>query len=51
MSLSACEAYRRIDAALLTAQSKDHLRMRKPFTGCNAGHTFFHTDPHGLVSI
>ncbi|GAA1931403.1 hypothetical protein GCM10009753_76530 [Streptantibioticus ferralitis] len=25
--------------------------MRKPFTGCNAGHTFFHTDPHGLVSI
>ncbi|KAF5991736.1 radical SAM protein [Streptomyces sp. WAC00263] len=36
---------------VLTAQSKDHLRMRKPFTGCNAGHTFFHTDPHGLVSI
>lgn len=38
-------------AESLTAQSKDHLRMRKPFTGCNAGHTFFHTDPHGLVSI
>ncbi|MFE1560984.1 radical SAM protein [Streptomyces sp. NPDC058734] len=36
---------------VLTAQSKDHLRMRKPFGGCNAGHTFFHTDPHGLVSI
>ncbi|MFI1443205.1 radical SAM protein [Streptomyces fructofermentans] len=35
----------------LTAQSKKHLRMRKPFTGCNAGHTFFHTDPHGMVSI
>lgn len=38
-------------AESLTAQSVDHLRMRKPFTGCNAGHTFFHTDPHGLVSI
>lgn len=38
-------------AESLTAQSKEHLRMRKPFTGCNAGHTFFHTDPHGLVSI
>ncbi|MFZ3599417.1 radical SAM protein [Streptomyces sp. BH104] len=36
---------------VLTAQSKEHLRMRKQFTGCNAGHTFFHTDPHGLVSI
>ncbi|MEV6179913.1 radical SAM protein [Streptomyces sp. NPDC052015] len=36
---------------VLTAQSKDHLRMRKQFTGCNAGHTFFHMDPHGLVSI
>ncbi|MGW2540690.1 radical SAM protein [Kitasatospora sp. NPDC001574] len=36
---------------VLTAQSKEHLRMRKPFGGCNAGHTFFHTDPHGLVSI
>lgn len=36
---------------VLTAQSKDHLRIRKAFTGCNAGHTFFHTDPHGQVSI
>ncbi|MFE9409857.1 radical SAM protein [Streptomyces sp. NPDC006704] len=36
---------------VLTAQSKEHLRMRRPFGGCNAGHTFFHTDPHGLVSI
>ncbi|MET8539055.1 radical SAM protein [Kitasatospora sp. NPDC004799] len=35
----------------LTAQSKEHLRMRKAFAGCNAGHTFFHTDPYGLVSI
>ncbi|MFF3497320.1 radical SAM protein [Streptomyces sp. NPDC002795] len=36
---------------VLGAQSKEHLRMRKQFTGCNAGHTFFHMDPHGLVSI
>ncbi|WP_416975754.1 radical SAM protein [Streptomyces sp. 4F14] len=32
-------------------QSEEHLRTRKPFSGCNAGHTFFHADPHGLVSI
>ncbi|MFJ8930573.1 radical SAM protein [Streptomyces sp. NPDC102364] len=32
-------------------QSEEHLRTRKPFTGCHAGHTFFHVDPHGLVSI
>ncbi|WP_055627297.1 radical SAM protein [Streptomyces hirsutus] len=36
---------------VLTAQSKEHLRVRKQFTGCNAGHTFFHMAPHGLVSI
>ncbi|EFE64795.1 heme biosynthesis protein [Streptomyces viridosporus ATCC 14672] len=36
---------------VLTAQSKDHLRMRKQFTGCSAGRTFFPMDPHGLVSI
>ncbi|MFE6161990.1 radical SAM protein [Streptomyces sp. NPDC056486] len=36
---------------VLGAQSKEHLRMRRQFTGCNAGHTFFHMDPHGLVSI
>jgi hypothetical protein len=35
----------------LPAQSADHLRKRKPFTGCNAGHTFFHADPHGMASI
>jgi MoaA/NifB/PqqE/SkfB family radical SAM enzyme len=35
----------------LPAQSVEHLRRRKPFTGCNAGHTFFHTDPHGMASI
>lgn len=38
-------------AESLPAQSKEHLRKRKVFTGCHAGHTFFHSDPHGLVSI
>jgi uncharacterized Fe-S cluster-containing radical SAM superfamily protein len=37
--------------APLPAQSGPHLRPRKIFTGCNAGHTFFHTDPHGRASI
>jgi MoaA/NifB/PqqE/SkfB family radical SAM enzyme len=35
----------------LLVQSAEHLRIRKAFTGCNAGHTFFHADPHGRVSI
>jgi MoaA/NifB/PqqE/SkfB family radical SAM enzyme len=35
----------------LPAQSVEHLRERKPFTGCNAGRTFFHVDPHGRASI
>jgi len=35
----------------LLAQSAEHLRTRKAFTRCNAGHTFFHADPHGRVSI
>jgi MoaA/NifB/PqqE/SkfB family radical SAM enzyme len=35
----------------LPSQSEAHLRQRKVFTGCNAGHTFFHADPHGRVSI
>jgi hypothetical protein len=35
----------------LPAQSVEHLRKRQPFTGCNAGHTFFHVDPHGRASI
>ncbi|WP_073950891.1 radical SAM protein [Streptomyces kebangsaanensis] len=35
----------------LLAQSAAHLRRRKPFAGCNAGHTFFHADPHAKVSI
>ncbi|MFP3966366.1 radical SAM protein [Actinomadura fulvescens] len=35
----------------LPSQSVEHLRKRKPFTGCNAGHTFFHVDPFGKASI
>lgn len=27
------------------------MRACKPFTGCNAGHTFFHADPHAKASI
>jgi MoaA/NifB/PqqE/SkfB family radical SAM enzyme len=38
-------------AESLPAQSVVHLRKRKPFTGCNAGHTFFHVDPDGMASI
>ena len=38
-------------AESLPAQSQEYLRKRKPFTGCQAGHTFFHVDPHGMASI
>lgn len=38
-------------AESLPSQSQEYLRARKPFTGCNAGHTFFHVDPHGQASI
>ncbi|UBU12938.1 radical SAM protein [Nonomuraea gerenzanensis] len=38
-------------AETLPSQSLEHLRKRKTFTGCNAGHTFFHVDPHGMASI
>ncbi len=38
-------------AETLLSQSVAHLRKRKPFTGCNAGHSFFHVDPHGMASI
>jgi MoaA/NifB/PqqE/SkfB family radical SAM enzyme len=35
----------------LPAQAGELLSKRRPFTGCNAGHTFFHVDPHGMASI
>ncbi|WP_158852843.1 radical SAM protein [Saccharothrix deserti] len=38
-------------AETLPSQSEQFLRERKPFTGCGAGHTHFHVDPHGMASI
>lgn len=38
-------------AETLATQAPDHLEDRDPFNGCNAGHTFFHVDPHGMASI
>lgn len=35
----------------LPTQASEFLRRRKPFSGCNAGHTFFHADPLGKASI
>ncbi|MGH3327644.1 MAG: radical SAM protein [Streptomycetales bacterium] len=35
----------------LPTQAEDFLRKRRPFSGCNAGHTFFHADPFGHASI
>ena len=36
---------------VLPSQSREMLRKRKPYTGCNAGITHFHADPHGRASI
>ncbi|MET8697801.1 radical SAM protein [Kitasatospora sp. NPDC004723] len=33
------------------SQAADYVMPRKPFQGCNAGHTFFHADPWGKASI
>ena len=38
-------------AESLPSQSPDHLSVPAPFTGCDAGHTSFHVDPHGNASI
>jgi MoaA/NifB/PqqE/SkfB family radical SAM enzyme len=38
-------------AGPLSSQPLPHLTMPKPFTGCDAGHTSFHVDPHGRASI
>ncbi len=38
-------------AESLPSQSLPHFTMPKPFTGCDAGHTSFHVDPHGRASI
>jgi molybdenum cofactor biosynthesis enzyme MoaA len=36
---------------VLPSQSREMLRKRAPYTGCNAGITHFHADPHGKASI
>ncbi|GHF41686.1 hypothetical protein GCM10018790_19220 [Kitasatospora xanthocidica] len=38
-------------AESLASQSPAHLKPLARFTGCNAGHTFLHVDPHGQASI
>lgn len=38
-------------AESLPSQSLQHLTRPEPFTGCDAGHTSFHVDPHGQASI
>ncbi|MGP4025946.1 radical SAM protein [Actinomadura sp. 3N407] len=35
----------------LPSQSPEFLTRRKPFTGCDAGHTSFHVNPFGKASI
>lgn len=35
----------------LPSQSPEYLTTRRPFTGCQAGHTSFHVNPFGQASI
>jgi len=39
------------EATPLASQAAKYMKPRSVFTGCNAGHTFFHVDPHGIASI
>lgn len=39
------------DANPLASQSLGDLKPRSVFTGCNAGRTFFHVNPHGNASV
>lgn len=36
---------------VLPSQAREVLRKHDPYTGCNAGLTHFHADPHGMASI
>ena len=38
-------------AEVLPSQAREMLRKRPAYTGCNAGLTHFHADPHGRASI
>ncbi|WP_431983991.1 radical SAM protein [Streptomyces qinglanensis] len=35
----------------LATQAEGHIKARSVFTGCNAGRTFFHVNPHGIASV
>ncbi|MGH3566911.1 MAG: radical SAM protein [Pseudonocardia sp.] len=36
---------------VLPSQAREVMRSHEPYTGCNAGITHFHADPHGKASI
>jgi MoaA/NifB/PqqE/SkfB family radical SAM enzyme len=36
---------------VLPSQAREVMKRHTPYTGCNAGITHFHTDPHGKASI
>lgn len=39
------------EANPLATQAEGHVKARSVFTGCNAGRTFFHVNPHGIASV
>lgn len=39
------------EANPLATQAEGHIKARSIFTGCNAGRTFFHVNPHGIASV
>ncbi|WP_069466625.1 radical SAM protein [Actinacidiphila rubida] len=39
------------EANPLATQAQGHVTARSVFTGCNAGRTFFHVNPHGIASV
>ncbi|MFD7669838.1 radical SAM protein [Streptomyces anulatus] len=39
------------EANPLATQAEGHIMARSVFTGCNAGRTFFHVNPHGIASV
>ncbi|THA62383.1 radical SAM protein [Streptomyces sp. A0958] len=39
------------EANPLATQAKGRIKARSVFTGCNAGRTFFHVNPHGIASV
>nr|WP_254399288.1 radical SAM protein [Streptomyces sp. AC602_WCS936] len=39
------------EANPLATQAEGQVKARSIFTGCNAGRTFFHVNPHGIASV